>query len=95
MSSQKEQFRELERLARFRVLRNWAVGLSLASFTVAFTALGFGGVANPKTWSSLYSALAREGWMHSLVVPFGAAGLALLIVGALLHGLASRRHGEF
>jgi hypothetical protein len=95
MRSHKDQLRELDRADRFRTLRNWAVCLGLVALILAWGAAGFGGVISPDTWSSLYSAMARDGWMRWLAVPLAAAGMALLIVGAVLHGLYTRRHGEF
>jgi hypothetical protein len=94
MPSQEEQLRELARVERLRTLRNWALGLSVVAFFLALTAVGIVGVGNPKSASSAYSAMAGEGSLRWSVVPLLAGGAALIIIGAILHGLVTRKHGE-
>ena len=94
MSSQEQQVRELERVGQLRTLRNWALCLGSLAFLLAITAAGFVGVGNPKNWSSIYAAIAGEGLLRWSVIPLIAAGSALIIAGALLHGLSRWRHGE-
>ena len=93
MASQNQQLRNLERVTRYRVLRNWALGLGGVAFVMAVIAAGFGG-GNPESANSAYSAFALAGFMRWAVVPLLSATFALIIVGALLHGLSRRGHGE-
>ena len=94
MPSQEQQLRELERVARLRTLRNWTLCLGLVAFLLAIAAAGFVGVGNPKNWSNIFAAIAGEGLLRWSVIPLIAAGAALTIVGALLHGLSRWKHGE-
>ena len=94
MASQEQQLRNLARLERYRTLRNWALGLGLIAFVMGLTAVGFGGSGNPKSASSVHSAFALAGLLRWAAIPLVSASFALTIVGALLHGLSRREHGE-
>jgi hypothetical protein len=77
-----QQQRNLARLNRYRVLRNWALLLG----TLAF----------PITWAvAISSALPMTDSSRRLAVSvLVSAGFALLAVGGILHGLSRRSHGE-
>ena len=94
MPSQQEQLRELERTERLRTLAHWCFGLAVAMFLCVIGVVGIAGVGNPETWSSIYVAMAADGFFHWAVVPLLALAMSLIIVGSILHGLARRKHGE-
>jgi TRAP-type mannitol/chloroaromatic compound transport system permease small subunit len=85
MSSADQQLRQLAGLERLQVLRNWALGLGGFSFLAIITIAGFGSTENPKSWSSVYSAMAQGGLLQWAVVPLIVVGLAMLVVGISLH----------
>jgi hypothetical protein len=93
MASQQPQLRELARVERYRTLRNWALGLGVVTLIMGLIAAGFGG-GNPESATSAYSAFAAAGLFRWAAVPLVSASFALIIVGALLHGLSRRKHGE-
>lgn len=94
MASQQEQFHELARVERLRTLRNWCLYLGVGALIASLSTAGIVGLGNPESSTSLYLGMAGEGFFRWMVIPLLAASLALFIVGALLHGLAARRHGE-
>jgi hypothetical protein len=94
MSSQQRQLHEFARIERLRALRNWSLGLGALAWVFSITAVGVVGVGNPKNASSIFSALAGEGFFGWAVVPLIAAGFALIVLGAALHALSRRKHGE-
>jgi hypothetical protein len=95
MSSQEQQIREIARVERLRAARNWLLCLALVAMALGITAAGgFGAIANPENWSSAYVAFAAEGWLRWAVAPLLATSFALVVVGAFLHGLSRRGHGE-
>ena len=79
------------RLKRYRVMRNWALGVALNAAVVAVIAANVGGGDHPAnaTSASLIAALLR-----SAVVPLVAASIALALIGAFLHALSTRGYGE-
>jgi hypothetical protein len=94
MASQEQQLRNARRIERYRALRNWALGLGLVTLVLGIGAAGFGGGGNPESTTSIYSAFAVAGLMRWATIPLVSASFALIIVGALLHGLSKRKHGE-
>ena len=94
MPSQQEQLREFESAERWRTLAHWCVGLSVAIFLCVIGVVGLGGVGNPETWSSIYVAMAADGFFRWAGVPLLALAMALIVVGSILFGLARRKHGE-
>lgn len=94
MPSQEQQLRDLERIEQYRALRNLAFGLGLVAFVLALMAYGLGGRGNPASASSAYLAFEIAGLMQWAAIPLASASLALIIVGAILHGLSKRKHGE-
>jgi hypothetical protein len=94
MSSQEQQLRELARRERFQTLRNWTLGLGFLMLVLSITTLEIFGTGNPKSASSIYAAFAGEGLMRWAFVPMAALGTALILVGAVLHGLSKRSAGE-
>lgn len=93
MPSQEQQLRSILRAERYRTLGNWAIGLALVAFIMGLIAAGFGG-GNPESATSAYSSFALAGYLRWAAIPLVAASFALVIVGALLHGLSKRRDGE-
>lgn len=85
MSLAEQQLRQIARLERLQVLRNWALGLGFFFFLTIVTVAGFGSVENPKSWSSVYSAMAQGGLLQWAVVPLIVVGVTLLAVGIGLH----------
>jgi hypothetical protein len=86
MSSQEQQQRELEKVSRWRTLRNWALCLGVIAFLLAIAAANLVGAGG--------AAITWEGLLRGSVVTLISAGAALMIVGALLHGLTRWKHGE-
>jgi hypothetical protein len=94
MSSQEQQLRNLKRTARLRTQRNWALGLGFSALLLAVIFGNVIGVADLSSYPSAFAAIAGEGFLRWSVVPLMAAGFALIMVGALLHGLSAWKHGE-
>ena len=86
MSSHEKQLRELERVGRWRTLRNWALCLGVIAFLLAIAGANLVGAGSV--------AIAWEAPLRASVIVLISAGTALLIVGALLHGLTRWKHGE-
>ena len=74
--------RDLARLKRYRVLRNWALVLGVVAIPAAWIIATIGA-------SSLADSPRR--FLVSVLI---SASFALLMVGGLLHGLSRRDHGE-
>jgi hypothetical protein len=69
------------RVARLKALRNWSLGLGIGAFAISIAVVNVPGAGSSETWYKTVAVLI-------------AAGFALTIVGALLHGLATRKYGE-
>ena len=80
-SAMDQQLRSESRRARFRTLRDWALGLGIVSLLLALI---------------VGRLVAGEAIVRDWRVPavLGAAGAALLIASALAHGIAARKEGE-
>lgn len=91
MPSQEQQLREIARIERLKTLGNWALCLGLLTLVSSVGVAGFGGLGNPKNWSNMFAAMAGEGLLRWGVIPLIAAGLALIIVGAILTASCSPR----
>ena len=74
--------RDLARLKRYRILRNWALVLGV--------------VAIPAAWiiATIGAFSLADSPRRFLVSVLISASFALLMVGGLLHGLSRRDHGE-
>jgi hypothetical protein len=94
MTAQDQHLRNALLVERYRTLRNWALGLGLVTLVLGLGAAGFGGGGNPESATSIYSTFAIAGFMRWAAIPLVAASFALIITGALLHGLSRRGHGE-
>ena len=62
--------------------------LTLALFMV----VGGGGAGNPKTTSSIFSALQASGQLRQVAAPVACVGLGLVVVGLITGVLAGRRN---
>jgi hypothetical protein len=74
--------RDQARLRRYRILRNIAIVLGVILISIAWIIAG------------ISSSIVDERFLQLVVSGLVAASFALLLVGALLHGLARRSHGE-
>lgn len=79
MTSVDQQLRRLARLERLQVVRNWALGLGIVALVSSIGIAGFGsGIENPKSASSMFSALAQAGFLRWVALPLVIAGASLL-----------------
>ena len=85
-----QQLQKIARLERLQALRNWALGLGLFFLFSVITAAGFGSFDNPKNWSSIYSALARDGLLQWAVVPLIVLGISLIASGICMQIVIAR-----
>ena len=93
MPSQEQQLRNLARIARYQTLRNWALLLGFIALVMVGVVAGLGG-GNPEVATSIFAVFALAGYLHWTIAWLVAIGLGLLIIGAFLHGLTKRTHGE-
>lgn len=90
MLSTDQQLQKIVRLGRLQALRNWAHGLGAFAIVTAITVAGFGSVANPKNWSSAYSAMTQGGLLQWAVLPLIILGVTLCAGGIALQMVIAR-----
>ena len=82
-----DQFEFVERL---QTLRGWAIGLGLVAGVLALIVAGFVNLANPKAWSSAFSALAASGLLRWAAVPLAIVSGVLLVAAVALQLVIER-----
>jgi hypothetical protein len=85
-----EKLLKIDRLERLRIIRGVCLTLGFLAIISAIACVGGVGVGNPENWSSAFVALRASGYMRWLIVPLGALGVALLVVGIGLTAYLSR-----
>ena len=94
MPSPGEQLDTMLRRDRWRLVGLWCVGLGALALFTTITTLGFGGIGNPKSASSLYSAFALAGVLRSLAWPLTIFGIGAVAVGVIVIDVASSKRRE-
>ena len=78
-----EQINEIVRNERLQLLRLSCFFLGGLSLLTSLVTLGFGGIGNPKSASSIFSALALSGYLRQFAMPLAIFGLCAIIAGII------------
>ncbi len=78
-----EQINKIVRNERLHLLRSCCFVLGGLCLLAALLALGFGGIGNPKSASSFFSAFALSGYLRPFAMPLAILGLCAIIAGAV------------
>ena len=94
MSAQTErELHNLVRAERWKMVCTWCFVLgAVVLLTALFMAVGGGGVGNPKTASSIFSAFMASGRLREFAAPTAALGLVFVVAGLLAGVIARRSH---
>lgn len=84
-----EQLDEMLRRDRWRLVALWCFGLGAFALATAVVTLGFGGIGNPKSASSVYSAFALAGLLRSFALPLTVFGVGAVAAGAIVFAVLS------
>jgi hypothetical protein len=82
LATPEKQLNKLLHRERWRFLGLFCVGLGVLMLLAAIATLGFGGIANPKSATSIFSTFAFAGLLRSFALP-----LTIFVIGAVIVGI--------
>ena len=83
MKSVNEQINEIVHNERLQLVRLICFVLGGLSLLASLIALGFGGIGNPKSASSIFSVFALSGFLRPFAMPLAVFGLCAIIAGVI------------
>lgn len=89
MPTPQEQLNEMLRRHRWRLVGLWSFGLGALALVGAVITLGFGGIGNPKSASSVFSAFALAGILRTFAWPLTIFGIGAVAAGIIVYTVAS------
>ncbi len=92
MRTEKE-LQKVRRAERWRNICTWCVALGAILLLLALSmGIGGGGAGNPKTASSVFTALEASGLLREFATRIALVGLGVLVAGLLAGAIARKRH---
>lgn len=94
MATPEKQLNKLLHRERWRLVGLCCVGLGAVILFAAIATLGFGGIANPKSATSIFSTFAFAGLLRSFALPLTISGICAVVVGIVITALNPNKSNE-